>query len=754
MSGRFSNLTGMPRAKKFRIFSWNSQALLHNDIKHRRKIKLNFLHNLSKTADVIMVQETHGIEGEAHRQLQLIDHNFMIFHSPGATHDAGGLITLLHRDIIKGGSPPIVTEIEQGRIHVVTVTHNTDVIHYINVHNCNISSIGLQKIRTFMSTHASFTSALGGAQTMWVGGDWNFLVNNESPRKVSGNTSTSREAPRQQQAHTWSSILSTCTEFAAPHAHTHYSSDEGTFTRIDRIYTNMPRWIIPIVCPTTHIISSPDILHAQHISDHSPIGVELGSGRSKPKNTQTISPAVFKHKFFKQYYEPLIHAAQLHTYSNAVSRTLMQKEVLREAAKKALQAIRDTPEECAKLEFEALTYSTIARAAWNKHTKVLRRLLAQHTHMQSYISVVDDHIVWTDRDGFAQAHQQAKANAIKQKQTDFENGTYQEHTIVVRNQASLHRAAKLWSPLESRVTLTAVRTEAGIITDAPGKAKALADGWAPTFAQVIPVDEVAAQAYLELHAVPLEWSSCSPPTSAQFELILAKMPHSAPGPDGLPYAAWQAGGRASAVTLHKLLVHILDGGHVDKSFNESLTVFLPKGAEETDAPGHIVRNVADTRILSFKNTDNKLICSSMNYISKPVLSHGISYLQRGFIPGRQLICNVLDLDTYSHIHAMMSNLASLPILVFFDFAAAFPSISHTWLFMTLEAMKFPAGFINLVKTMYTDNHAMYSDGTAYISMFTIMSGILQGCPLSGLLFAVCIYPFLKHIEKVTRETTT
>ena len=40
------------------------------------------------------------------------------------------------------------------------------------------------------------------------------------------------------------------------------------------------------------------------------------------------------------------------------------------------------------------------------------------------------------------------------------------------------------------------------------------------------------------------------------------MPHCAPGPDGLPYAAWQAGGQASAATLHKLLAHILDGGHV------------------------------------------------------------------------------------------------------------------------------------------------------------------------------------------------
>ena len=84
----------------------------------------------------------------------------------------------------------------------------------------------------------------------------------------------------------------------------------------------------------------------------------------------------------------------------------------------------------------------------------------------------------------------------------------------------------------------------------------------------------------------------------------------------------------------------------------------------------------------------------MNHIAKHVLHKSISPIQRGFVPGRQLTSNVLDLDAYAHIHALSSDSNKLPLLVFFDFAAAFPSISHTWLFLILRALNFPIGFIN------------------------------------------------------------
>ena len=185
------------------------------------------------------------------------------------------------------------------------------------------------------------------------------------------------------------------------------------------------------------------------------------------------------------------------------------------------------------------------------------------------------------------------------------------------------------------------------------------------------------------------------------------------------------------------------------TWNDSLTVYLPKGEEAEDIPHFVVRAINDTRPLALKNTDNKLVCSSINYTTKPVLTRSISDLQRGFVAMRQLLQNVLELDVYAHIHAMSSSPLHMPLLVFFDFAAAFPSVSHQWLFLTLDALQFPKGIIALVKNMYTRNSALYFNGTENICLFHIITGVLQGCPLSGLLFAACMDPFLRHIERVT-----
>ena len=143
----------------------------------------------------------------------------------------------------------------------------------------------------------------------------------------------------------------------------------------------------------------------------------------------------------------------------------------------------------------------------------------------------------------------------------------------------------------------------------------------------------------------------------------------------------------------------------------------------------------------------------MNYTHKHVLTRGACRIQKGFIAYRQMLANVVELDARAHCFALCSPAYLLPLIVLFDFSAAFPSVSHTWLFMCLEAMKFPTGFINVVRSLYSDNIATHSvQGRTHV-LFRIVSGILQGCPLSGFLFAVVIDPFLRHCVAVTKSAT-
>ena len=126
--------------------------------------------------------------------------------------------------------------------------------------------------------------------------------------------------------------------------------------------------------------------------------------------------------------------------------------------------------------------------------------------------------------------------------------------------------------------------------------------------------------------------------------------HSSPGLDGLPYCAWASAGTFGTQTLYLVMLHLMSGLMMPVGFNFSLVVFVPKGEEPDELS--IVREPCNTRPLSLKSCDNKVICAVVNFaIRTPLATHACP-VQRGFIPGRQLVSNVVDLDVYGRIHGM------------------------------------------------------------------------------------------------------
>ena len=117
-------------------------------------------------------------------------------------------------------------------------------------------------------------------------------------------------------------------------------------------------------------------------------------------------------------------------------------------------------------------------------------------------------------------------------------------------------------------------------------------------------------------------------------------------PDGLPYADWDAAGDAGAETLLEVNDILASGYTMPITFSDQLMLFAVKG-EKPDVTHEVSRLAADTRPLSFKNTDNKIIVGVNNYLAKRMLAASAVDIQRGFVPGRQLVANVLELDTYA-----------------------------------------------------------------------------------------------------------
>ena len=77
-------------------------------------------------------------------------------------------------------------------------------------------------------------------------------------------------------------------------------------------------------------------------------------------------------------------------------------------------------------------------------------------------------------------------------------------------------------------------------------------------------------------------------------------------------------------------------------------------------------------------------------------------------------------------------------MLFFDFAAAFPSIARLFMWLALKAIGIPTHIISALKALYSNNHHFITWGGQLFYAFTSQSGVRQGCPLSSVLFLLVI----------------
>ena len=96
--------------------------------------------------------------------------------------------------------------------------------------------------------------------------------------------------------------------------------------------------------------------------------------------------------------------------------------------------------------------------------------------------------------------------------------------------------------------------------------------------------------------------------------------------------------------------------------------------------------------------------------------------------------NVLDIDFAAHKISVRSTSGAI---LLFDFAAAFPSMSHDFMWDVLSTIGLPDHYIDMLKLFYKGNKHFIRMGGAVLDSITVYSGVRQGCPLSPLLFALC-----------------
>ena len=91
--------------------------------------------------------------------------------------------------------------------------------------------------------------------------------------------------------------------------------------------------------------------------------------------------------------------------------------------------------------------------------------------------------------------------------------------------------------------------------------------------------------------------------------------------------------------------------------------------------------------------------------------------------------------------------------IFFDFAAAFPSVEHALFREFFKSLGWPAWLRNFVGSLYRNNHCFINLGGSRHAGFDITRGIRQGCPLSPLLFAAASDLFLRRLARMFPDAT-
>ena len=216
--------------------------------------------------------------------------------------------------------------------------------------------------------------------------------------------------------------------------------------------------------------------------------------------------------------------------------------------------------------------------------------------------------------------------------------------------------------------------------------------------------------------------------------------------DGIPVEAYKWLPPYLQKILLSLLNKIIQGAEMPKSWKISGLHLIGKKGDLLD-PGNY-RPIAlvhtQYKILStmVKNELNSLLNTTfISTVSGPF--NLLSPNQNGFRNRRMCTQSVRTLRNLMD----QALLEDLPIYIaYLDIKKAFDSVNHAILLRTLRAINLPHYLINFVDKTYQNRHAEIWLPQGKVSI-KLESGVLQGCPLSPILFNLFTDPFLKWLNK-------
>jgi hypothetical protein len=210
--------------------------------------------------------------------------------------------------------------------------------------------------------------------------------------------------------------------------------------------------------------------------------------------------------------------------------------------------------------------------------------------------------------------------------------------------------------------------------------------------------------------------------------IMSFSNNKSPGCDGFTIEFYKCFWPNLKTYLMKSYEYSFENNLLSVDQRRALITLIPKANKDK-------RFLKHWRPISLLNVDYKIFAKLLASRLQKVISGIINENQTGYIKGRYIGDNI---RTMLDILDITQNQHDPGLLVMIDFEKAFDTISWEFLYKTLDYFNFGPIFKSYIKLLYTSPQCCVTNNGYHTEFFEMKRGIRQGCPISALLFILCV----------------
>ena len=229
-----------------------------------------------------------------------------------------------------------------------------------------------------------------------------------------------------------------------------------------------------------------------------------------------------------------------------------------------------------------------------------------------------------------------------------------------------------------------------------------------------------------------------PIENEEIQLAIGRMEsNKTPGPDGLTKEFYDAFSKELIPILKDIFGAIFEQGSLSKSQKLSYISLLCKNPDQPE----LCKNY---RPISLLNVDYKILTKVLCNRLSASLAGIVHPDQTCSVPGRTIFDNChLIRDVINDVN---SNPLDSGILLSTDQEKAFDRVDHSYMLLVLKHFGFSDDFIRWISIIYNDISSAVIVNNHVSTTFPVKRSVRQGCPLSPLIYVLCLEPLLKAIR--------